>query len=84
MDADSTYTFAKVLDDITGKYIDLYTVTVNGVTGVALVFENYQHLIGGSADDTYRFVNGGSFTGTIDGAWEPTGWIIHSTAVLTE
>ncbi|HHV65998.1 MAG TPA: hypothetical protein GXX46_13195, partial [Peptococcaceae bacterium] len=76
-DADSTFTFAKVLDGTTGKYVDLYTFTMKGITDVALVFENFQHLISGNGDDTFKFVNGGSFTGTLDGG-AGTNWLDYS------
>ncbi|NLO98664.1 MAG: hypothetical protein GX091_11480, partial [Peptococcaceae bacterium] len=64
LNADSTYTFARIFDASAGEYMDLYTLTVNGIN---LVFENYQRLIAGSGDDTFSFVNNGSFTGSIDG-----------------
>lgn len=61
---DSTFTF-----DDNGYYVT--------VAGIILIFENYQHIIGGSGDDTFAFVGGGHFTGTLDGG-EGSNWLDYS------
>ncbi|GAB1476510.1 hypothetical protein MASR2M70_13440 [Bacillota bacterium] len=64
MNKNTTYAFGQIYDVSLDEYLDYHRVVVLGIT---LITENYQHIIGGSADDSFAFIGKGRLAGTLDG-----------------